>query len=184
MTNQQTSSPYLPLHEWCVIILFCVILLILAGFALGNQKRLPPSLPSEPVLTTLQVKIMGQVAKPGVYRLPLKATVKELLEQAQPLSSADLSQVKERRQLRDGQTIHIPERHWITIEITGAVQQPGPLTVLSGTRYCELADQLEVLPEAELKFLRKKKSFLKEGAVIEVPLKTARVKAKKNGKIK
>lgn len=166
---------YLPIHEWCIILLFCMILLALTGFALGKSKPLEaaaiPSLPPQQIVTVLEVKIEGHVAKPGLYRLPLKTTLKELLEQAEPLPSADLSQLKWRRKLRDGQTLHIPERRQITIQIAGAVQQPGPMQILSGTRCGELADQLQVLPDADLKAMRKKKSFVQEGDLIEVPTK-------------
>jgi hypothetical protein len=174
------TPPKLPLHEWCVILLFCTILLLLAGFALGREKPIPiPLSSSESTPSVLQVKIEGQVAKPGLYRFPLHTTVRELVEQAEPLPSADLSCVKWRKQLRDGQTVHIPERHWITIHLAGAVQEPGPLKILSGTRCCELADQLDVLPEADLKSLRKKKRFLQEGDLLDVPfLKKKGKKAK------
>lgn len=171
----------LPVHEWCIILLFCLILLVLAGFAFGRSKPVIDTtmLAPPPPITALQVKIEGQVAHPGSYQLPLHATLKQLLEQAQPLPSADLSQLNWRRKLRDGQTLHIPERRLMTINVAGAVQQPGPLQILSGTRCCELVDQLQVLPEADLTALRKKRSFLQEGDLIEVPIKK-KGKRKKN----
>jgi protein involved in polysaccharide export with SLBB domain len=166
-------SAKLPIHEWCIILLFCLILLVLAGFAFNRPKpafaTILPS--SEPIATILEVRIEGHVAKPGLYRLPLNAKLKDLLEQAQPLSSADLSQLNWRRKLRNGQTLHVPERRLITIQLAGAVCQPGPLLILSGTRCCELADQLQVLPEADLSAMRKKKRFLQEGDHIEIPVK-------------
>jgi hypothetical protein len=163
----------LPVHEWCIVLLFCLILLVLAGFALGRSKPIPVSipLPKQAPVTVLEVKIEGQVAKPGLYRLPLHATVNELLKQAEPLPSADLSQFHGKRKLRNEQTLYIPERHLITIQVTGAIMQPGYLQILSGTRYCELADQLQILPEADLKAIRKKKSFIREGDSIEIPIK-------------
>jgi len=171
----------LPLHEWCIILLFCLILLALAGFALGRSKSMPPSDISPPVpqVTVLQVKIEGQVAKPGLYRLPLNAKLKQLLEQAEPLPSADLSELNWRRKLHHNQTIHIPERRLITIQIAGAVQQPGPLQILSGIRYCELAEELLVLPDADLKAMRKRKGFVKEGDNIEVPIQKKRKQTRK-----
>lgn len=162
----------LPIHEWCIILLFCLILLVLAGFAVGRPKMAAPiHLVPAPQATALEIKIEGQVAKPGLYRLPLKATLQQLLEQAQPLPTADLSNLNWRRKLRDGQTVRIPERYLMTIQIAGAVQEPGSLQILSGTRCCELADQLQVLPDADLKAMRKKKGFVKEGEFIEVPIK-------------
>lgn len=175
------EKPKLPLHEWIIVLLFCFILLLLAGFALGRPKAQPPYIEPPPLkfnpisfqkpkkATALQVKIEGEVTYPGHYRLPLHATVKELLEQAEPLASADLSQLHWRRRLRQDQTVRIPKRHLITIQISGAVKHQGPLEIFSGTRFCELADQLTVLPDADLKAMRKKRSFVQEGAHIEIP---------------
>ncbi len=163
----------LPIHEWCIILLFCLVLLALAGFALHRPKPAfkTSSLPPESIATVLEVRIEGQVAKPGLYRLPLNAKLKDLLEQAQPLSSADLSQLNWRRKLRNGQLLHIPERRLITIQLAGAARQPGPLVILSGTRCCELVNQLQILPEADLNAIRKRKCFLQEGDCIEIPIK-------------
>jgi hypothetical protein len=172
----------LPLHEWYIVLIFCFILLALAGFALVRPKSTPPHAPLPSIseeVTVLQVKIEGQIAKPGLYRLPLHATIKELLKQAEPLDSADLSQLNWRKRLRNGQTIHIPERHLIIIHLTGAIEQPGPLEILSGTRYCELADQLSALPDADLKAIRNKKSFVKEGECIDIPFKKNKKKKSK-----
>ncbi len=176
-------STNLPWHEWLIISLFCSILAILAGMALwrhpNNHYEKMPSLP-EPKVTVLQVKVEGAVANPGNYRLPLNATLKELLKQAHPLPQADLSQLKWRRKLRNGQTIYVPERVWITIYLEGAVKQTGPVKILSGTRWQELADQLEFLPEADLKSIRKKQRFLQDGELIIIASK--RVKNKKTQK--
>lgn len=163
----------LPLHEWCIIVLFCLVLLALAGFAWLRPKPVleTPSFTSIPAATALQIKIEGQVAKPGLYRFPLKTTLKQLLEQIEPLPSADLSKFNRRRKLHDGQTLYIPERHPINIEVSGAVLQPGPLQILSGTRCCELADQLQALPEADLNAMRKKRGYIQEGDVIKVAYK-------------
>lgn len=181
----------LPLYEWCIILLFCAILLMLAGFvALGriHSKTLVPinlaesqiHLSSELQETMIDVKIDGQVAKPGPYHIRIGTSLKELVEQAQPLTTADLSQLKWRKKLRDGQHIHVPERIWIMIQIEGAVRQPGKMKILSGTRLCELADQLQVLPEADLKSISTKKRFLHEGDVVKVALK--KVKGQKGRK--
>jgi SLBB domain len=172
-------SAKLPLHEWCIIFLFCAILLVLAGWALRGPKQmpLPPAPPVEAAV--LQIKIEGQVENPGYYRLPLHASLKDALEQARPLPTADLSQISWRRKLRDGQTLHIPERHPITIQLTGAVLNPGPLQIMSGTRCCELPDELNVLPEADVRPIRRKRHFLQDGEVIEVPIQKKRKGNKK-----
>jgi hypothetical protein len=166
-------SAKLPFHEWCVIVLFCTILLVLAGLAFGRQNTSGSSshVLSDPPVTVLEVKIQGAVAKPGIYRLPLDASVQELLDQAQLLPQADLSQIKWRRKLQQGQTVRILERLPIKIYVEGAVKQPGPMQILSGTRGQELADQLDVLPEADMRALRKKRQFLRDGETVIIPVK-------------
>lgn len=171
-------KPRLPVHEWCIVVLFCSILFVLSAYALTGHQQVP--LPSPPVETkpaTVEVKIEGQVAKPGSYALPKKSSLKELLAQAEPLSTADLSQLNFRRKLRDGQTIIVPERQWITIQLTGMVEEPGPLKILSGTRIQELVPQLKVLPEADIKALSKRRSFLYEGDALEVRPKKGKKKS-------
>lgn len=183
------NSPKLLIHEWCVILLFCAILLVLAGFVvIGKQNPLPAPLSfSESQMTissnsldsVVYIKIEGQVLNPGLYPLSSNTSLKELLKQAQPLPSADLSQLKWRRKLHDGQTIRIPERVWMTVQITGAVQQPGPLKILSGTRVCEILEYLQVLPEADIKLISKKQRFVQAGEVIKIPLKKQRKNLRK-----
>lgn len=169
----------MPLHEWIIVLLFCLILLVLAGFALSRPKPSPRAISSYSIpekITVLQVKIEGEVAKPGRYRLPLQATMKELLEEAEPLASADLSQMNYRRRLRNDQTIHVPKRRIMTVQVTGAVEHSGPFEILSGTRYFELAEQLAFLPDADLKAVRKRRSFIQEGQRIDIPFQKKVVK--------
>lgn len=161
----------LPLHEWCIILLFCLILLVLSAFALRGEKTISASRTAQPPANELEIKIDGEVAKPGAYTLPIKSSLKELLAQAQPLPTADLSQLNGRRKLRDGQEIHVPKREWISIQIVGMVPDPGTKQILSGTRIYELASQLQVLPEADMKAMSRRKRYLYEGDVVEVPAK-------------
>lgn len=111
------------------------------------------------------------MSKPGSYQLPLKSGLKDILALAEPLPTADLSKLNWRKKLRDGQTIKIPEREWITIQIAGMVTEPGPLKIKSGTRIQELIIDLQVLPEADIKKLSKRRSFLFEGDLLEIPAK-------------
>lgn len=186
------TPPTLPIHEWLIVLLFCAILLILCGYAWLGRKTCPqiPSRfqSSELVVSTAQapkvlhIKIEGEVSKPGTYELPLNSTLQEVLDLAKVLPTADLSDVKWRRKLRDGQTIRIPERRWITIEVLGAVVQPGARRVLSGTRVCELLEQIAMLPDADCKPLKKKRQYIQEGDRLVVPQKLGRVGSKKKKK--
>lgn len=180
----KNNTNHLPLHEWCIVILFCTVLLLLAGFALARSKP-------EPILekyqiqektvpdNTLQITITGQVAKPGTFLFPINAKLKQIFEEVQPLPTADLSHVNYRKKLRNGQKIIVPERKLILITISGAVEEPGPMEILSGSRCCELVNDLKPLPEADLKGLRKRKGFIKEGDYLEVPYQKVKKKKKK-----
>jgi len=175
-------SNKLPLHEWCIIVLFCFILLSLGAIAMLRQKPvMAAALPSENIteVPVLLIRVEGQVAKPGLHRLPLTAKLKQLLDEVQPLPTADLSQLNYRKRLRDGQTVIIPERKKITIQISGAVQSPGNLEILSGTRCCELADQIQALPDADLKAMKRKRRYIQDGDLVEVPFQKKKSKKKK-----
>lgn len=176
-------SSRLPFYEWLIICLFCSLLLVLASFAfLGRTpvySSLSVELPlSEIPLSHLEIKVEGAVAHPGVYRLPLNTSLKELMAQAELLPTADLSELPWRKKLRDQQTITVPERREITIYIDGAVKQPGAMQILSGTRCQELIDQLDLLPEADLRTLKRKRQFLQEGGCLYIPTKVKKGKRK------
>jgi DNA uptake protein ComE-like DNA-binding protein len=190
--------PKLPVHEWCIVILFCCILCTLAAYAFfGKQKPASAlsrynhsrntSTENTNLLTTdltdpqeqqkIYVTIQGQVAKPGIYEMPPQSTIKDLLALAEPLPQSDTSSYNPRKKLKDGQKIHIYEKQWIEIELTGAVENPGSHRVLSGTRVCDLADQFQLLSEADRSALKKKKRLLQNGDSIKIMKKK---KAKSN----
>lgn len=172
----------LPFYEWLIISLFCSLLLILASFAFLGRSRAysspPQSIVPETPITHLEIKVEGAIAHPGVYRLPLNSSLKELLAQAEPLPSADLSELSWRKKLRDQQTLVIPEKREITVYIDGSVKQPGVIKILSGTRCQELIAQLDLLPEADVRVLKKKRKFVQEGECIYIPVKVKKGKKK------
>jgi hypothetical protein len=159
-------------------------LLVLAAFAFKSStpgsEEIPSTAPSAKLAP--QVKITGEVACPGTYDLTAVPTIKELLKAAQPLPTGDLSRINLRKKLRPGQTLHIPAKRMIKIQISGAVENPGELEILSGTRLSDLAHELPCLPDADLKSLRKKTRFLQDGDTLEVPFK--RKKGEKSKKKK
>lgn len=179
-------TPKLPFFEWCIIVLFCAIVALLACFALLRKPSYPPSkiITQElnPSITQLQVTITGEVFRPGTYELDVNTTLKDLIELADPLPSADLSKVNSRRKLYDGQSVYVPPKTPLTITILGAVQNPGTLQIMSGTRVYELANQIAFLPEADIQFIRTKRRYLKEGDIINVPSKKGKAIKKMGSK--
>lgn len=161
-------------YEWCVILLFCSIMLVLASYATIRSKPVMDSLPLPPLPAPsqqIQITVIGEVVHAGLHYLPQGSKMQNVLDLVQPLPSADLSQLNYRRRLRDGQTVQIPQRQKMTIQISGAVKSPGSIEMLSGTRYCDWIPQLEVLPEADISKLKKRKGFIQNGVSIEIPVK-------------
>lgn len=170
-------QPKLPLHEWLIVLLFCSILLLLSFFSIfgsSSHKTIPSTSSKSPAFLSLEVTIEGAVYCPGTYEMPLKSSLDNLLEIAQPLPIADLSQLNKRRQLIDGQIVKIPEKKWITIYLEGEVEHPGPFQLLSGTRCYELVDQIDFKPEADKNHLKRMRRYLKEGETVKIIKKKER----------
>ncbi len=173
-------SARLPFHEWCIVILFSLILFTMVALGWTRpQNELLPTNTSKAAL--VNVSIEGAVLKPGNYELPSTATIKHLLALAQPLESADLSEIRERRRLYDKQTVQVPHGKMMTIYLNGAVKEVGAVSIRKGTRLSEFVAKLEVLPEADISLLQKRKRFLKEGEHLHVPTKKL-LKARKTTK--
>ncbi|WP_068467006.1 SLBB domain-containing protein [Candidatus Protochlamydia phocaeensis] len=169
-------KPHLPFHEWLIICLLIMALILLSFLTLiKNKAELPPvhsvhELSSQ----TIQVSVKGAVARPGEYELKKGAKLKELLELCAPLSDADLSQLKPTGKLRDGQSIHIPLQEWLTIYVEGAVNQNMILQVKKGTQLKDLVDKIDFSPDADKEKMKKARR-LKDQETINVPT----IKAKK-----
>lgn len=172
----------LPFHEWLIICLFVIILLILAFITLVRKTDRLPQVSSthELSLQTIEVSIKGAVNKPGSYEFKKGALLKDLLELAEALPEADLNRVKTEAKLRNGQQVIIPAQRWITVYVQGAVEQPQALKIKLGTPINQIPSLLTLLPEADIRKLKAKRR-LKDQEVIEIPLKK---KPQKKQKIK
>ena len=89
---------------------------------------------------------------------------------ALPLPEADLSKLKLKSKLKDGQVIKILAKEWITVYLEGAVEEQGALKVLKGTKLQDLSESVHFLPDADSAKLNKKR-VLKDEEVINVPCK-------------
>ncbi len=162
----------LPFHEWLIICLFIIILLMLGFITLvwKNDKMPQVAATHELSAQIIQVSVKGKVNKPGTYDFKKGALLKDLLELAQPLPEADLSRMKLDAKLRDGQQVAVPAQNWITVFVEGAGVQPQQLRVKLGTLLNELPELVTFLPEADTGKLQRKRR-LKDQEVINVSLK-------------
>lgn len=164
----------LPVHEWIMIVLFCGVLITLSGIAFYRQssgRQIDVSLFEQTKSSVLHVSVSGAVLNPGRIELPLGSTVRDSLDKAGVLPEADLSRLRMNGKVKSGQRIVVPERVWITVILEGAIANPGPFKILSGTRCCELISLLNLPSEANIAGLKKLRRYLKEGEVIAIPFK-------------
>lgn len=110
----------------------------------------------------MKVEIQGAVQRPGVYFFPQGTRLKALLEEAQPLPEADLRAIRQNQKLRFGQCVHIPERPWITIYLSGAALRAGAYRVREGTPLSALPELCPLHPQADLKGLQSKRRLVDE----------------------
>jgi protein involved in polysaccharide export with SLBB domain len=172
----------LPLHEWGIILLFCIILMVLSGIAIGRQslRQHTPFSPTEaPMDSLVHVSVKGAVTIAGKYDLAIGSTIQDLLNLSGLSPAADLSQIKLKTKLKNGQRILVPERKWMTIYLEGAVENPGAMKIMSGIRCQELSSVLTLPPEADVKALQKRRHYLREGEVVHIPFKQSKEKKTK-----
>ncbi len=148
------------------------IIVLLTGITYFNQDKTSASYPapSLAISSEVQIWIEGAVAKPGAYVLKKGSHLEDVLACAQPLAEADLTQLKLKKTLYDGQKIQIPTKLFMTVILEGAIEQPGPLKVPQGIFLKDLDQYAKFLPEADLKKIKKKKR-LKDGEIVQIPAK-------------
>lgn len=167
---KKESKPALMVHEWLAITTIIGFLGMLT--IISVIRSTPPLVPQKELAHPLtnpfiKVSIEGAVEHPGSYNLKKGARVKDALEQAKPLSNANLGQMNLESKLRKGQKINVPKIEMLTLFLQGAVKTPGALQVPKGTRLIDLMSLVEFLENAKLEPLQKKRR-LKNNEVIHI----------------
>ncbi|MDD4776564.1 MAG: helix-hairpin-helix domain-containing protein [Syntrophomonas sp.] len=73
----------------------------------------------------IQVYVIGAVASPGVYTLPIAARVREAVGMAQALPEADLESINLAQKMEDGDAIVVPRQGEVPAAAPGAAVAPG-----------------------------------------------------------
>ncbi len=156
--------------EWMVVLSLILLLFTLTWVTHRNNLSLLSRDYSEPQFILdpqIQVRVEGAVEYPGVYIVERGALVQDVLIKAQPTNQADLKRLSQNKKVRDGQTLKIPSKEYISIQLKGAVEKPGVIVVAKGTLMHELPTLVKFSPGANLNKLQQKRK-LKEGEVIQV----------------
>lgn len=173
MPSSSEDRPQLYVHEWLAVVVIIGMLGLLTLFSLYgmhangslsqvNEGRhfLKPQF--------VEIFIDGAVNKPGSYKVKAGTSVHEAISLSEPKSHADLSKIKARAKVKNGQSIHVKCIPTIQITISGAVQQEGLIEIPKGTRLCELERFIKFNEDADLKKMSRKR-ILKSGEKIIVP---------------
>lgn len=133
-------------------------------FSLAPQQYSAPHYVHE---QKINVRIEGAVEAPGIYNVERGANIQEVLAQAKPASNADTKKMALTKKVRDGQTINVPAKEYITIYLEGAVEHPGAIVVPKGMLMEELIGFAPFTEGADLGKIKQKKR-LKEGQIIKI----------------
>ncbi len=159
-------------HEWLTISGFTLALLLFVALSWQHENS-EPKLAREAhhlVSPTITINIQGAVENPGIYHLPRGSTIKVALKKAKLSKEALTDKIKFHRKLKGGEVIQIPQKEYITINLTGAIEPPTAFTLLKGTKSEELWKQVKFKKNANIKKLPKKRKLLKN-QTIHVPVK-------------
>lgn len=173
----------LPLHEWIIVGLILTIMMFITLITAYKSSSVPKVIEhvQQQALDEIEVKVEGAVEKPDFYIVPKGSVMEAVLEKARPTEEADLSPLKLKSELRDGQKIKVLKKEMITIVIEGAVKYPGPLVIEKGKKLEDLLGIVELTPEANDKVLKRKRK-LQDQEVVKVPTKSESKKPAKEKK--
>lgn len=174
-SSPSSMTPYLGVHEWVAIISILGFLLLLTLIVLDGRHD-NRSVPVNKTVASLHFKpqeveiyIDGAVKNPGSYKVKLGTSTRDAIELAEPLEDADLSKIKPTSRVRNGQNIKVPGRQMLKIIVSGAIQNPGTITIPKGTRLSELSNYVVFADDADLSKISRKR-YLKDNEEVIVPV--------------
>lgn len=172
MIFSKSDSFALKVREWLAILVLIVVVFGLAIYtSFSKGKDLHGQLDRAVMKTSkkgFEVIVKGAVDRPGVYRLFAPVAMKDLLSIAEIRSEADLRRFHMDQAISHGRVLNVPVRVMITIQLSGAVKNPGLIQVPKGTSVEDLLAIISLKEHADAKVLKKKRK-LKADEVINIP---------------
>jgi hypothetical protein len=101
----------LPPGEWLVIIAIIAVMVLLTGVSLLSDRHMTAFVTDSPhhlISQNIDVFVEGAVEHPGAFKIQRGATVEDVIALANPLPKANLSKLKMKYKLRNGQRIRVP----------------------------------------------------------------------------
>lgn len=101
----------LPPGEWLIIIAIVAVMLLLTGVSMLSDRRMTAFVADSPhhlISQDIDVFVEGAVERSGAFKIQRGATVEDIMALAKPLPEANLSKLKMKSKLRNGQRVRIP----------------------------------------------------------------------------
>lgn len=162
------SSPpeQLLVREAVAVIALCGLLFgIFAVTAWNNPQITHAPQPEE----TITVKVRGAVAKPGIYTVPVKASMPALLALADPLPHGALSDdLKITKNLAGERILSIPRQDHLDVYLSGAIAEENWYSLPKNSKICDISNHIPLSSDADSKFLKRRR-LLKNGEHLVIP---------------
>lgn len=101
----------LPPGEWLVIVALTLVMVLLTGVSIFSDRHMTSPVIDSPhhlISQEIDVFIEGAVDHPGAFKIKRGALVEELIALANPRPDANLSKLKMKSNLRNGQRVKVP----------------------------------------------------------------------------
>lgn len=149
------------------LILIFASLLLISHFH-QHRKKLLISAVEESVECHIDIGIIGEVSRPGVYSVVPGTRIGDLIKKSRPKRYADLSFIDLDSPAVVACELIVPQLKELTVQIEGAVAEPLTLTMPIGSRISDLKSKIQSEKDADLGFFKRRR-LLKNREIITIP---------------
>ena len=157
--------------EWSFIFSMLIVMAAFIVITKVNKLRYQRELNRVGVCEEVLVTILGEVRKPGVYKVVVGTPLKDIMRKAKPKKFSNLKDLLMKKNIEESTTVVVKELEEISVRINGEVESPVVLKVKPRTRICDLKSRVTLTKEADDAFFKKRKHLV-DGEVIKIPKKT------------
>ena len=118
----------------------------------------------------IAVEVSGSIQKPGVFQVPQGSTIRTLVRKARLKPTADCSGIDLDHAFEESGSLFIPALEKIIVEVQGCVEENVSLEMPAGSRISDLKGHVNLTPDADPAFFRRRK-MLKNNEIIQIPPK-------------
>ena len=161
----------LAVHEWAAVCSLIIALLTIATCSFFNKYT------SADFSEKISIFVTGAVVEPKKLELSMGSRIIDVLSSVELLNSADMEKIALDTPLRPNSIVVMPCREGVSLYVSGAVVKEGVIIVPEGARFHDLVNYITLAPQADKRWILRKKRVVKDGECICVPEKVNRENA-------